>query len=91
MTMADRASVFVEPLVNGGVGLGEPERDYLESLIRVGYERCHPGDTFDDLKARARFSREDKGLLRDWMTEAGRRAGSGRLANQRARIPSPRE
>jgi len=25
----------------------------LESLIRRDYERCHPGDTLDDLKRRA--------------------------------------
>ena len=39
----------------------------LESLIRRDYERCHPGDTLDDLKRRAAFSKEDRGLLRDWM------------------------
>jgi hypothetical protein len=42
----------------------------LESLIRRDYERCHPGDTFDDLKRRAAFSKEDRGLLRDWMAIA---------------------
>ena len=42
----------------------------LESLIRREYERCHPGDTLDDLKRRATFSREDRGLLRDWMAIA---------------------
>ena len=31
----------------------------LESLIRRDYERCHPGDTLDDLKRRAAFSKED--------------------------------
>jgi hypothetical protein len=45
-------------------------RSSLESLIRSDYERCHPGDTWEDLKRRARFSKEDKGLLRDWMTLA---------------------
>jgi hypothetical protein len=38
---------------------------YLESLIREDYARCHPGETLDDLKRRASFSREDRGLLRD--------------------------
>lgn len=42
----------------------------LESLIRQNYERCHPGDTLDDLKRRAAFSKEDRGLLRDWMAIA---------------------
>jgi len=51
------------------------ERNYLESLVRDDYERCHPGDTFEDLKRRASFSKEDRGLLRDWMAIAARRAG----------------
>ncbi len=50
--------------------VSEEERNYLESLIREDFERCHPGDTLDDLKRRASFSREDKGLLRDWMAIA---------------------
>jgi hypothetical protein len=52
----------------------EEERIYLESLIRKDFERCHPDDTLDDLKRRAAFSREDRGLLRDWMMVAARRA-----------------
>jgi len=35
----------------------------LESLIRQDYERCHPGDTLDDLKRRAAFSKEDRGEI----------------------------
>lgn len=31
------------------------------------YEQCHPGDSFESLVERARFSKEDKGLLRDWL------------------------
>lgn len=46
------------------------ERERLESLIRVDYERSHPDDTFDDLKRRSHFTKEDKGLLRDWMLVA---------------------
>lgn len=42
----------------------------LESLIRRDYERCHPGETLDDLKRRAAFSKGDRGLLRDWMAIA---------------------
>jgi len=44
--------------------------EQLESLIRRDYERCHPGDTLDDLKRRAAFSKEDRGPLRDWMVIA---------------------
>jgi len=49
-------------------------RKYLESLIRSDYERCHPDETLEDLKHRARFSKEDYILLRDWMAVAARRA-----------------
>ena len=48
----------------------------LESLIRRDFERCHPGDTLDDLKRRAAFSKEDRGLLRDWMSHR-KRCGAG--------------
>lgn len=52
------------------------DRTYLESLIREDFERCHPGETLDDLKRRASFSKEDKGLLRDWMAVAAARAAA---------------
>ena len=61
----------------------EAERAYLESLIRDDFERSHPGETLDDVKRRALFTKEDKGLLRDWMAVAARRA-----AADRARTPS---
>jgi hypothetical protein len=48
----------------------DSQHKYLESLIRADYERCHPDDNFDDLKWRAHFTKEDKGLLRDWLTIA---------------------
>lgn len=48
----------------------EAERAYLEALIRDDYEYCHPDDTFDDMKRRASFSREDKGIYRDWLAFA---------------------
>lgn len=51
---------------------------YLESLVRQDFERCHPGETLDDLKRRAAFSKEDRGLLRDWMAVAARRASAER-------------
>jgi hypothetical protein len=56
----------------------EEERTYLESLIRDDFERCHPGETLEDLKRRASFSKEDRGLLRDWMAIAARRAAAER-------------
>lgn len=45
----------------------------LESRIRAEYERCHPQESFDDLKRRALFSKEDKGLLRQWLEAAAYR------------------
>lgn len=54
----------------------EAERAYLESFIREDFQRCHPDETLDDVKRRATFSKEDKGLLRDWMAVAATRAAS---------------
>jgi 5'-deoxynucleotidase YfbR-like HD superfamily hydrolase len=69
----------------------EEERAYLESLIREDFERCHPGETLEDFKRRASFSKEDKGLLRDWMAIAASRAAAdqanGPQLNQRPRVP----
>ena len=45
----------------------------LESLVSRDYDRCHPGDSFADLKLRARFTKEDKGLLADWLSLAALR------------------
>jgi 5'-deoxynucleotidase YfbR-like HD superfamily hydrolase len=61
----------------------EEERAYLESLIREDFERCHPGETLEDLKRRASFSKEDKGLLRDWMAIAASRAAADRAKGLR--------
>jgi hypothetical protein len=63
--------------------VSEEEQPYLESLIREDYGRCHPGDTLDDLKRRAAFSKEDKGLLRDWMAIAAARAAADRKSPSR--------
>ena len=62
----------------------EAEWRALESLIREDFALCHPGETLEDVRRRAAFSREDKGLLRDWMVvsagrAAARRAGVRRL------------
>lgn len=54
----------------------EEEEACLEALIREDFERCHPGETLEDLKRRASFSREDRGLLRDWMAVAAIRAAA---------------
>lgn len=61
----------------------EEEVTYLESLIRQDFERCHPGETLDDLKRRASFSKEDRGLLRDWMAIAASRAAAERANRSR--------
>ncbi len=38
----------------------DAERAYLESLVRDDYDRCHPGETFDEMKRRIPFSKEDR-------------------------------
>lgn len=60
---------FVDPV-------DDAERAYLESLIRDDFEQCHPGDSLDDIKRRSAFSREDGGLLRDWMAVAASRTAA---------------
>ena len=54
------------------------EGSYLESLVRADYDRSHSGDTFDDMKRRMSFSREDRGLYRDWIALAATRAGAAK-------------
>jgi len=39
----------------------------LEMHVGDAYQRCHPDDSFHDLKARTHFSKEDRGLLKDWI------------------------
>jgi hypothetical protein len=41
-------------------------------------ERRHPDETLDDANRRASFSKEDRGLLRDWMAIAAIRAAANR-------------
>ena len=45
-----------------------------EALVAPDYDRCHPGDSFEAMKLRARFSKEDQGLLRQWMALAAARS-----------------
>lgn len=49
-----------------------------EALVAADYDRCHPDDTFEAMKLRARFSKEDQGLLSEWMALAAARAGEPR-------------
>jgi hypothetical protein len=58
----------------------EAERAYLESLICEDFARCHPGETLEDIKRRASFAKEDKGMLRDWMALGAARAAAGRAS-----------
>jgi hypothetical protein len=42
----------------------------IEEVARETFDRCHPGDSFDDMKRRASFSKEDRYLLADWLAFA---------------------
>jgi hypothetical protein len=42
----------------------------IEEVARAAFDRCHPGDSFDDMKRRASFSKEDRYLLADWLAFA---------------------
>ncbi|MCF8470369.1 MAG: hypothetical protein K9G30_06265 [Parvibaculum sp.] len=59
-------------------------RARYEALIRADYNHLHKDDSFDDLKRRAHFSKEDQGLLFLWMAVAARRA-------ERSEPESPRD
>jgi hypothetical protein len=41
-----------------------------EELARDLFERARPSDSFDDLKRRAAFNRQDAGRLRHWIRAA---------------------
>lgn len=58
----------------------------IEAIARAGYERCHPGDSFADLRRRARFTKEDRGLLRQWLDHA-EQAASRREADEAGQSP----
>lgn len=59
------------------------DRAGLAALVRDDYERCHPGETFDDLRRRASFSKEDRCLYRDWLAVAAARAAALSKAESR--------
>lgn len=45
-----------------------------EAIAGEAYDAVHHDDSFAALKRRARFSKEDAGLFRDWMAAAERGA-----------------
>ena len=49
----------------------------LERWAGEEYDRCHPEDTFVDLKRRSQFSKEARGLLHDWLAAAHRSSTAG--------------
>lgn len=55
----------------------------LKSLVSQDYDLFHPGDTFADLKRRAPFTNEDKGLLADWLDLARLRDSAPRFVGRR--------
>lgn len=60
--------------VRRAIGPDDPEeRARLETLAAEEYDRCHPDDSFEALMRRARFSKEDQGLLKDWLAAAAAR------------------
>lgn len=74
-TKADPSSSADRSFVQSGA-FPDQETAFLESLVRADYERSHPGETFEDMKRRSRFSADDKGLLREWMALASQRAAA---------------
>lgn len=58
------------------------EHDTRAELVRQHYDSTHPGDTFDDLKRRARFDKHDKGLLREWLALAAEREMQSPVTHQ---------
>ena len=49
------------------------EQQAVEAAARAAYDACHPDDSFDDLKRRAAFSKEDRFLLADWLAATERK------------------
>ena len=60
----------------------QPVESHIEAVAREAYDRCHPDDTFEALKRRASFSKEDHGLLQQWLAFA--RASAGVAAGVKA-------
>ena len=73
--MRSNSQHYVDPV-------DDAERVRLESLIRDDFARCHPDDSLDEMRRRSAFSKEDRGLLRDWMAVAAARAATLRETPQ---------
>ena len=72
---ADRLYISTNGFLHA-IGLDDARiRAEHEAFVRAEYDRCHPDDSFDDLKRRARFSKEDQGLLSEWLALGALRAG----------------
>lgn len=56
----------------------EAHQKRIEEIARAAYDRCHPQDSFNDLKHRAGFSKEDRMLLRDWPAAASAQLSNGK-------------
>jgi len=54
--------------------------DRIEASGRDDFERGHPGMALEDVRCRARFSKEDKGIDRDWIPVAATRATQAALS-----------
>ncbi|AVX06035.1 hypothetical protein MXMO3_03532 (plasmid) [Maritalea myrionectae] len=68
----------------GDKGSADPDLQfYYETLIEADYNNCHSDDTFESLKDRARFSKEARSLLRDWMKVAAQRAQASDIATKK--------
>jgi hypothetical protein len=50
-----------------------------EELAQDLFERARPSDSFDDLKRRAAFNRQDAGRFRHWIRAAQAIAAEGHL------------
>jgi hypothetical protein len=62
-----RLTMFLNGILELVAPASAEHRARIIALAAREYQRCHPGDSFENLIARARFSKEDKGLLRDWL------------------------
>lgn len=56
----------------GRRGLSIGDAMWAEAARR--YDACHPGDSFDDLRHRASFSKEDRRLMEDWLDAVAQEA-----------------
>ena len=74
--MLSNAHHYVQPA-------DETERLSFEAIIREDFACCHPEMTLDDLRRRAAFSKEDRGLLRDWIAIAAKSLGRSIWSAQR--------